>query len=172
LTNYGKWVQVQERLSQLGFHPDPNGHAICSYLYKEIPIDIMSSEDGPLGPANKWYKLGFKEIWKVQVGGEEIQLFSAPCYLATKFEAYHDRGKDYRTSHDFEDIIYILDNRSSIVPEIKNSFPPIKLFLVQEFKNIVQSKYADEILSVHLSVIGQEERLLRLKEKISQIINL
>ncbi len=27
--NYGKWVKMQERLSELGFFPDPNGRSIC-----------------------------------------------------------------------------------------------------------------------------------------------
>lgn len=45
------WSQLQEQLSSLGFHPDPYGHAICSYRYKDIPVDIMSTKDGPLGPA-------------------------------------------------------------------------------------------------------------------------
>ncbi len=37
------------------------------------------------------------------------------AFLATKFEAFKDRGGDYRTSHDFEDIVYVLDNRTTIV---------------------------------------------------------
>ena len=52
LFNYSAWTKIQGRLAELGFHPDPEGHANCSYKYKNIPVDIMSSEDGPLGPAN------------------------------------------------------------------------------------------------------------------------
>ena len=44
--NYGEWAKLQERLGQLGIHPDPEGHAMCSYKYKDISIDIMPSEDG------------------------------------------------------------------------------------------------------------------------------
>ena len=54
IINLSHWQKVQERLGQLGFHPDPFGHAICSYKYKDILVDIMASEDGPLGPANRW----------------------------------------------------------------------------------------------------------------------
>ena len=49
IINYAALVKMQERLSDLGFNPDPNGHSICSYLYNGIPVDIMASEDGPLG---------------------------------------------------------------------------------------------------------------------------
>ncbi|MBV6485278.1 MAG: hypothetical protein KF732_05565 [Flavobacteriales bacterium] len=129
VVNLTNWSFIQEKLSELGFYHNPFGHAICSYKYKDIPIDIMPAEDGPLGPANKWYKLGFNDLWTVRAKEEDIQILPAPCYLATKFEAFNNRGKDYRTSHDFEDIIYIIDNRTSIVEEVKNTLPEIKTFL-------------------------------------------
>ena len=33
LMNFSNWVRMQERLAELGFYPDPFGHAICSYKY-------------------------------------------------------------------------------------------------------------------------------------------
>ena len=74
--NLGHWVALQEKLANLGFHPDPEGHAICSYKYKDIPVDIMSAEDGPLGPANKWYKIGFEDLWTVSAQEQEVKILS------------------------------------------------------------------------------------------------
>lgn len=54
--NLSKWNELQRELAVLGFYPDPFGHAINSYKYKDIPVDILPAEDGPLGPANRWYK--------------------------------------------------------------------------------------------------------------------
>lgn len=85
IMSMGHWKKVQNRLRELGFHPDPFGHAICSYRYQDIPVDIMASEDGMLGSSNKWYKIGFEDLWKAQVVDQEISILSAPCYLATKF---------------------------------------------------------------------------------------
>jgi hypothetical protein len=59
LHGFGAWAKMQERLSELGFHPNPKGHALCSYTYQDVLIDIMPSEDGPTGPANPWYQPGF-----------------------------------------------------------------------------------------------------------------
>lgn len=61
-----EWYNIQKDLAKLGFHPDPFGHAICSNKYKDIPVDIMAAEDGPLGPVNRWYKIGFMDLWKVK----------------------------------------------------------------------------------------------------------
>ncbi len=102
LSGFNEWAKIQERLLQLGFSPDPNGHAICTYLFKDISIDIMPAEDSPIGIANSWYRPGFDYLQQVTTEGQIINILSAPYFLATKFEAFHDRGGDYRTSHDLK----------------------------------------------------------------------
>ncbi len=62
IVNLNHWEKVQTQLEALGFHPDPFGHAICAYKYKDIPVDIMATEESPLGPANRWYKIGFENL--------------------------------------------------------------------------------------------------------------
>jgi len=90
LEGFSEWVHLQERLSRLGFSPDPQGRSICNYLHKDISVDIMSSEDGPLGPANSWYKPGFDYLQEVALEAETINILSAPYFLASKFEAFHN----------------------------------------------------------------------------------
>jgi len=170
IINLGHWSQIQEKLGKLGFHPDPFGHAICSYKYKDIPVDIMSAEDGPLGQANTWYKVGFKNLWTAKAKDQEIKILSAPCYLATKFEAFANRGSDYRTSHDMEDIIYILDNRINIVAEISESEGRIQQFLITQLMTIINQGLLDEVLMAHIHPLMLEERLPLVIEKINQIV--
>lgn len=173
LASFSIWVQMQEQLASLGFYPDPQGHSICSYRFKDIPVDIMPADDGPLGPANKWYKIGFEDLWTVNANKEEINILRAPCYLATKFEAFNDRGKNnYRTSHDFEDIIYVIDNRLNIVKEVEKTDDRIKSFLIEEIIKILSSPSSEEILSVHLHPLIAEERYPLLLEKFVNIRNL
>jgi hypothetical protein len=169
LMNFSNWAKIQERLAELGFYPDPFGHAICSYKYHDIPVDIMPAEDGPLGPSNKWYKIGFENLWKVKAKEEEIRILSAPAYLATKFEAFNSRSSDYRTSHDFEDIIYVLDNRLTIVNEVENTHFEIREFLKSEMKKILRNKFLEEILNSHIHPLMQEERFPIVLEKLNII---
>lgn len=172
IVNLSNWVPIQEKLAQLGFYPDVFGHAICSYKFKDIPVDIMPAEDGPLGPANKWYKLGFNDLWTVKAKEEDIKILSAPCYLATKFEAFNNRGTDYRTSHDFEDIIYIIDNRTSIVEEVSKALPEIKFFLQSQLLGLINNSNYDEILSAHIHPLIIADRAPIVKEKINQLVSL
>lgn len=78
---------------------------------------------------------------------------------------------DYRTSHDFEDIIYILDNRMTIVSEIEKAHPDIKEFLHGEFLKIHQSPFLEEILSAHIHPLVLEERYPVVLEKMNQILS-
>jgi hypothetical protein len=170
LAGYGNWVKLQERLIELGFSPNPEGHAICSYLYNKILIDIMPAEDSFLGVSNKWYIPGFNHIEEITVEGQVVRVFSAPYYLATKFEAFHDRGGDYRTSHDFEDIIYVIDNRVNIVNEIQESDNQVRNFLIKEFSKVLNSPYAEEYIRSQIHPLMVDDRFPMVMDKIKQIV--
>lgn len=93
--NYSEFVEMQKRLAELHFYPDPEGQSICSYKYKQIAIDIMPSEDTAIGMSNTWYKPGFAHLQQLTLRNElKINLLPAPYFLATKFEAFKDRGKN------------------------------------------------------------------------------
>lgn len=171
LAGFSEWVHLQERLSQLGFSPDSQGRSICNYLYKDISVDIMSSEDGPLGPANSWYKPGFDYLQEVAVENETIRILSAPYFLATKFEAFHNRGGDYRTSHDFEDIVYVMDNRINIVEEVRSSDDIVKAFIKEELLKLVSNPYSEEIIRSQIHPLIADERYPLLVDKIKRIIS-
>jgi hypothetical protein len=130
----------------------------------------MAAEDGPLGPANRWYKIGFENLWTAKAKDQEIKILSAPCYLATKFEAFNSRGKDYRTSHDIEDIVYVLDNRITIVSEIEKDDRRIAVFIKEQIQLIIQKGLLQEVLLSHIHPLMLEERMPIVEEKITQII--
>ncbi len=170
ILNFGAWTKLQNQLAHLGFHPDPFGHAICSYKYKDIPVDIMSSESGVHGPSNQWYNIGFEDLWRVDAKEQQINVFSAPCYLATKFEAFINRGKDYRTSHDIEDIIYVIDNRTTIVNEILESDIRILQFLKNQLQKINNKGLLSEVIMAHIHPLMIEERMPMMMDKVNKII--
>lgn len=76
---------------------------------------------------------------------------TAPYLIATKLEAHKSRGNnDGRTSHDFEDIIYVLENRSSIWTEITNANDSVKIYLRQEFQNLLSNPNLFEWIDSHV----------------------
>lgn len=172
LANYTEWTQMQERLAELHFHPDPQGQSICSYKYKDISIDIMPADDSSIGVSNTWYKPGFSQLQEIKLPeGISINILSSPYFLATKLEAFKDRGEnDFYGSHDFEDIIYLLDNRIAIVDEILEAETDVKEYIKQELTAIKNHPQAEEIIAMHIHPLVREERLQILMEKIEKLI--
>lgn len=91
-----------------------------------MPIDSAA-----LGFSNSWYELGMKNTLQVEIASNtKVFIFQTPYFLASKFEALIDRGmSDLRYSSDFEDIIYLFDNRVELVEEMKNADFQVKLYL-------------------------------------------
>jgi predicted nucleotidyltransferase len=173
LANYAEWAQMQERLADLGFYPDPQGQSICSYKFQDIAIDIMPSDDSSIGVSNSWYKPGFKYLQQTTLSdGSTINILPSPYFLGTKLEAFKDRGKnDFYGSHDFEDIIYLIDNRTTIVSEILEADDDIREYIKKEVTIIKNHKQAEEILAMHIHPLIREERFKMLMEKIERITN-
>lgn len=173
LANYAEWAKMQERLAELEFYPDPQGQSICSYKFQNIAIDIMPADDSSIGVSNKWYKPGFKYLRQIELpDGTSINILPSPYFLATKLEAFKDRGQnDFYGSHDFEDIIYLLDNRTTIVQEIQAAEEDVKEYIKKELTAIKSHPQSEEILAMHIHPLIREERFKMLMGKIELIIN-
>ena len=173
LANYAEWAKMQERLAELSFYPDSEGQSICSYKYEKIAIDIMPADDSSIGVSNRWYKPGFKYLQQIGLPeGISINILPAPYFLATKLEAFKDRGgNDFYGSHDFEDIIYLLDNRTTIVEEILAADEDVRQYIKQELILIKNHPQAGEILAMHIHPLVREDRLPIMMEKMNELTN-
>lgn len=79
-------------------------------------------------------------------------------FLATKFEAHKGRGgNDLRQSHDFEDIIYILDNCLEIFENIIKSNPSVKSYLKEECVTLLKNEGLTEGIESALPYGSREE---------------
>ena len=108
-----KYSALSEKLMKLRFTPDRKINApICRWKYLGITVDIMPLDESILGFSNKYYKTGFlyKEEF-VLPNGEKIFILPFAYFLATKLEAYFNRGvNDPRFSKDLEDIVTLLSD--------------------------------------------------------------
>ncbi|MFB1023150.1 MAG: hypothetical protein QMC40_10370 [Vicingaceae bacterium] len=101
----------------------------------------------------------------VKAKEQEIKILSAPCYLATYFEAFNGRGTDLRTSHDIEDIIYVLDNRINIVAEVKKDNKGVQEFFTEQLNRIIKEEMLSEVLLAHIHPLMLAERMPIVEEK-------
>ena len=134
-------TKLEENLRAKKFaHDTTKGAPICRWIYREIRVDVMPADGDILGFKNKWYQDGVENrISKTLPDGSQIYVFSPEYYLASKFDAHHDRGgDDLRQSHDFEDIIYILDNCIDIVESIKKANTDVKEYLKKDCLKLLE----------------------------------
>jgi predicted nucleotidyltransferase len=164
--------ELERQFTRLGFKRDMAQDApIYRWRYNNLEVDLMPALPGILGFANRWYPLAVQSAQRVVLpSGTSIQLITAPAFLATKFEAFSDRGKsDLLGSHDMEDIVNVLDGRPEIVEEVAASPDELKRYLVDRchallalpnFMDALSGMvFPDESLAERVKMIG-----LRLKQ--------
>ena len=112
----------------------------------------MPTDDQSIGFSNKWYRDGFKAAVDCDIDERcTVKILSAPYFIATKMEAFKGRGRgDGRQSHDFEDIIYVLENRYTIWPELNDANDNLKSYLKAEFSALLKNKNLLEWIDSHV----------------------
>ena len=152
LLNYAGRTALEEKLRSIGFTHDIESGVICRYHIQGIIVDIMPTDDPSIGFTNKWYPEGFTQAVNYDIDEQcTVSILSAPYFVATKLEAFKNRGKsDGRTSHDFEDIIYVIENRQVIWEEINNAEAGIKEYLKAEFKTLLNNPGIVEWIDSHV----------------------
>jgi hypothetical protein len=136
-----QYYQLEKKLAQQGFKKSLSEDVICRWFYDEIILDVMPTDEKILGFGNRWYKQAIVSSNTYSLTDKlKIRVVTAPYFLATKFEAFRTRGKmDFYASHDFEDIVTVLDGRVEIVDEIKNSVTNLQEYLVNSLQEVIDN---------------------------------
>lgn len=103
------------------------------------------------------------------LGRSIIKILPVSYFLATKWEAYKNRGDDPRMSHDFEDIIYIIDNRLNILDDIAQADFKVQSFLKRMSDDILSHFSVNETIECHLNPLVAKERREIIVENLKQI---
>lgn len=152
IVSYSERIKIESRLNEIGFSPDVDSGVACRYKMGDtIIIDIIPTNDPSIGFRSRWYPEGFSNSIKYEDEELRINIFPAPYFIGTKLEAFKDRGNnDGRTSQDFEDIVFILENRSTIWDEINISDKNIKSYLIDEIKKLLTISDIFEWIDCHV----------------------
>lgn len=138
IASRGDYYALAEELRQLGLQECQSPNApLCRWEYQDLIIDVMPTAPNILGFSNVWYKPGVDKPLSHQLpSGREILIFSVPYLLASKIAAFKGRGKgNFYTSHDFEDIVLILDGCPSLENEVEQADTDVRNYLKQWFQD-------------------------------------
>lgn len=131
---------LEEQLRVLGFqHPMDDKAPICRWKFCGIKVDVMPTEGAVLGFNNRWYPDGMAKAEEIALpDGERVFTFTVPYLLASKLEAFRDRGKgDYLASKDMEDIVALLDGCPDAEQRIVAAPEDVRLYLAGEFSRML-----------------------------------
>jgi hypothetical protein len=172
ITTAGKLEALRERLIQKGFSQTQEYNVICRFRFDDLLIDVMSTQAVGWAPSNRWFMSGFKKAQPYDLGEIKIQLLPLPYFLASKMEAFFDRGiRDLYASHDFEDILYIFNYTTNIVEHILNTDPEVAEYLKACIKRIMEDGSIRSVIPAHLFYQTADARFEIIIEKMNNIVN-
>lgn len=152
VAGYGGYSALEEKLRRKGFTNDQNSRVICRYQVNGVIVDVMPTDQNILGFSNRWYKPAFASA--VVIAPEEgysFRILRPAYFIATKLEAFIGRGRgDGRTSTDFEDIVYIFNNRTTIWNEMRQADPHLLKYFKDSFAQLLQVPYVEEWIAASL----------------------
>lgn len=165
--------RVENALRQQGFEPDMSRDApICRWLIGPVIVDVMPTLSEILGFANRWYPLALATAGTVDLpSGTPVRIVTAPVFVATKLEAFADRGKgDYLFSHDLADLIAVIDGRDELLAECSQVDVTLKRYLRERIGKLLASSAFHEALPGHLpGDAASQERLPDLESKLRRL---
>jgi hypothetical protein len=150
-------------LTEKGFKQSAEDDVMCRFRYEDVKVDVMATEAIGWAPGSTWFAKGFKHCQVISLDEVKISLLPLSYFLATKFSAFYDRGgEDPRTSHDFEDIVYLLNYTINLKELILESDENVKLFLKKAFENILEDSVIQEAILGNLFYEDQTVRYERI----------
>ena len=173
LSSYNDYNKFCELLQRKHFYHDTtSGAPICRWTFEGEIVDIMSDDENAIGFTNRWYKPGLRNkiVYKI-TNSLSINLMSVEYYVASKMEAVLSRGgTDYRGSHDFEDIVYILNyypDFYSVV--INNKDKDLTRYLQNVFSSFLKRPNINEEIQCALPY-GEQDRCTTILDTIKAIV--
>jgi len=171
LVSYTAYSELEDKLRKLKFVNDTEDGVICRWKYAGLKVDIMPDDASILGFSNEWYKKGLAHTFQYKFeDGIVVKIFETTYFLAAKFVALHNRGgNDLRTSTDFEDIIYVIDNRLLLIAELQVANQDVVTFISQQCQSLVNNDDLQEAIFCALPRYSGETRIRSVMKTIQTI---
>jgi predicted nucleotidyltransferase len=157
-----QYGRLEEKLKGLGFKNDTDG-PICRWIVHGIKVDVMPTDENILGDKNRWFSEGASHAQTVTLPeGPDIRVFSVPYLLATKIEAFHDRGKGDFLHKDMEDIVALLDGCLALPEQIHRAPETVRQYLKEHFVWFLNQEEFKQKLPGHVQGSDRATRILQL----------
>ncbi len=170
ITTLHQLEELRQALTEKGFKEDVDSNVICRFVFEDLLVDVMSTKTIGWAPSNRWFEPGFHKASTVHLEGQEVQILPLPYFLASKMDAFFDRGiEDLYASHDLEDIVYLFNYSTRLVEQILSADEAVKNYLVDSVKKILADDRIMNALPGHLYFDGVDIRMEIIIGKMNQL---
>jgi hypothetical protein len=164
--------QQPARLRDAGLFPSADeGDPLCRWNIGGIKVDIMPLDEGILGFTNRFYRLGYDTAQTIELpSGHKVKVLSPALLLATKIDAFLDRGaRDPAASEDLEDIIAVVDGCVGIAEHVAGAPPPVRAAIKVWASEFLARKDAYDLVEGHIAAWGDQRgvHVLQLLERLA-----
>ena len=173
ITTVSQLEALRQDLIDRGFHEHTDSNVICRFTFEDLLVDVMSTQTVGWAPSNRWFAAGFDKAITVRLEEVEVQILPLPYFMASKLDAFFDRGmRDLYASHDLEDIVYLFNYATRLVEQILSAEEDaVKNYLVASIKKILENEQIMNALPGHLYFDGVDERLEIIIDKMNAIVH-
>lgn len=142
------------------------------WYWNGMQLGLVPLDEKVLGFANRWYKPGFEAaITATLPSGLQLRHLSAPYFMATKLEAFTDRGNnDVYLSHDLEDVITLVDGREELLGELALAPQDLREFAAQTVSGVLRHMDFTNALPGIVSQSTRSGLVLQRFRQISEIL--
>lgn len=146
---FGAWRAYVDELEAKAFRSSrEEGAPICRYEQGDLVVDVMETE-GALGFTNRWYAEACDARLSTSIAG--LHVISPLYFVATKFEAFVDRGRsDPLVSHDLEDIVVVLRRDTALIVEIAQGTGTVHGALREHLQQLMADPFAADYIRGHV----------------------
>ena len=170
IATYAKLEELREDLVARGFYQSAEDSITCRFRYEDLLVDVMATETVGWAPSNPWFKKGFEESIPIELDGIVIQVLPLPYFLATKLEAFFNRGiRDSYASHDLEDLVYLFNYTTDIDNQILAANQEVKQYLADKLEGILENQTITSAMRGSLYYEQVDERFQIIKERMQKI---
>lgn len=161
--SWGDLENLRLTLRSKGFIQSHDEPVMCRFLLEDIRVDVMSLTAVGWAPANRWFAPGFPYRFRTVLEDQQVSLLPLPYFLASKWEAFNSRGAaDSRTSHDFEDVVYLLNYCTYLEEQVSNAPEDVRTYLGTAFREILENRRLQEAVRANLYYEFETEQFSRI----------
>ena len=168
-----EYHKLESQLRKAGYRNDTSDPpVICRWLKGSLILDVMPTLEGILGFTNFWYKDAIGHPMRHTLpNGVSANIIHPVYYVATKTEAFRSRGKsDFRASHDFEDIVALVNGRADLVQEMKKARQDVLTAMREFWLPKLESANMIAAIKEHLDAYEDIERTPLVVERFRQML--